>query len=439
MSKAFVSSSTVLLIDRLFRAAIGLGVGIVIARHYGPELFGQLSYVLLAATLFGSLATLGLDDIGPRDMVASPLENLNRNQMLATILRVRTLGGLLAYGLLVLFIYWDAGSGVAYGIALILGLYLPLQSGDAYDYRLRSERKFSLIAITRTFSAVCASTFKLISVFFGWPVYVIAAAMTGEYGLNKAFFAWINRSQFGQSGAFHLVYAKLLLRRSWKIMLSGIVLAFQVRIEYYLIEKFLDWSSVGQYAAALKIFEILDVVPIIFAMVLMPELAIQLKNSSKEQFKVFFERSYLGGLLIYGAMLPAMLFIIWAFPYAFGEKYAGAQVLLPLLLIRPLFGMLSTVRGVFVILEHRYFYPLICASIGFGFSFVFAFLLIPQWGLVGAVYANLLGLLGSTVLADLLFYRGSTLALLRSVGQFPYFLKRASTYMNFINSDHGKK
>lgn len=428
MSRSFFSASSALLIDRFFRAGIGLVVGILIARHYGPEEFGQLSYVLLAATLFGSLATLGLDEIGPRDMATLRPDHPNRGDMLKTILRIRFLGGLVAYVLLVLFVYLELGIGTSYWIALILGLYLPLQASDAYDYRFRVENKFSLIAITRSFSAFCSSILKIVSVILGFPIYVVAIAMTGEYGLNNLIFFWLNKSQFGTGSQFNAAYSRLLLSRSWKIMLAGIVMALQIRVEYFLIEKFLDWNSVGQYSAALKIFEILEVVPIIFAMVLMPKLAASLQKKSKSQFDEAFQRSYLGGIAIYLALLPLMGLIILVFPYAFGEKYLTAQALLPLLIIRPLFGMFSAIRGVFVIIEHHYLYPLIASSLGFVISLTAALTLIPKLGLIGAVIANLAGLFGSTILADLLFYRKSTVALMKSIQQLPFAIEKLRSF-----------
>ena len=311
---------------------------------------------------------------------------------------------------------------------MILGLYLPLQSADAFEYRFRVEGKFLLIALTRSFSALCASAVKILSVFLGWPIYVIAAAMTGEYACNSWIFSRINRTQFGVNGEFNFAYAKLLLGRSWKIILAGVVIALQVRIEYYLIEKMMSWSDVGQYSAALKIFEILDVVPIIFSLILMPQLASSLHGASDEKLKQSFQGAYLSGLLIYFALIPVMVIIIWAFPLAFGDQYLAAQALLPLLMIRPLFGMLNAIRGVYVILEHRYFFPLLSASIGLLLSFGAAYLLIPVYGLYGAVIANLLGLLGSTILADLLFYRKSTIALITCFQQSYSLVKKLCSF-----------
>lgn len=418
MSRSFFSASSALLLDRIFRAGMGLLVSIAIARHYGPAEFGQLSYVLLAASLFGALATLGLDEIGPRDMAAMHADHPSRADMLQTILRIRLFGGLIAYILLLGFIYLDAGTGSIWWIAIILGLYLPLQSADAYDYCFRVEKKFNYIACTRSISALISSALKMVAILLGWPIYAIAGAMTGEYAFSGAIFTFLNKSKLKISGKFNSLYAVQLIRRSWKIMLAGIVVAFQVRVEYYLIEKYLGWDSVGQYAAALKIFETLDVIPIIFTVVLMPELAIYIRSGVKQKFAESYQGSYLAGILIYLFMIPIMLVIIWIFPIAFGDKYIAAQELLPFLLIRPLFVMISVIRGVFVVLDHRYFYPIVSSILGLIVTIVIASMLIPLYGLYGAIAANLLGLFSSTILCDLFFYRESSYALLTCWKQF---------------------
>lgn len=70
MHRKLIQSSFFLLADRGFRLTISFVLGIFIARFYGPAEFGQLNYVLATASLFGSLSSLGLDDIVPRDMAA---------------------------------------------------------------------------------------------------------------------------------------------------------------------------------------------------------------------------------------------------------------------------------------------------------------------------------------------------------------------------------
>ncbi len=52
-----------LLVDRVLRLALGVVVGIWIARYLGPARFGLLNYAVAFAGAFGALATLGLDAV----------------------------------------------------------------------------------------------------------------------------------------------------------------------------------------------------------------------------------------------------------------------------------------------------------------------------------------------------------------------------------------
>jgi O-antigen/teichoic acid export membrane protein len=90
--------------------------------------------------------------------------------------------------------------------------------------------------------------------------------------------------------------------------------------------------------------------------------------------------------------------------------------------------MFSAIRGVFVIIEHHYLYPLIASSLGFAISLIASLALIPKLGLIGAVIANLAGLFGSTILADLLFYRKSTVALVKSFQQLPFVIDKLRSF-----------
>ena len=61
-----------LVIERAVRFALGLFVGLLVARYLGPAGLGSLSYCLALVTLVGFLPALGLDAILKRDLIAAP-------------------------------------------------------------------------------------------------------------------------------------------------------------------------------------------------------------------------------------------------------------------------------------------------------------------------------------------------------------------------------
>lgn len=418
MHKKIIQSSFFLLADRGFRLAISFVLGIFIARFYGPAEFGQLNYVLATASVFGSLSSLGLDDIVPRDMAALDRPGLSRDDIEKTALMMRLFGGAAAYILVLGLIFYESGLSRLFVIACILALYLPIQACDVYEYRLRVEDEFSKLAFSRSLSAFVANLLKAVVLVFSLPIGYMAAAMTSETAMTSTAFRFFLKKKGFVAGTFQIDYAKDLLRRSWKIIIAGMLIVFQARIEYFLIEKFLGWQDLGQYAAALKIFEIIDVVCVILVAVLMPKLAAKVTNDNAQ---LYARRTYLIGFAIYLSLIPVMVALIFLFPYFYGAQYAAAAAILPWLFLRPLFGMLNSVRGMFIILQNNYWYPALSAICSLAVSIVAGYNLIPQYGLYGAVASSMLGLLTLTIVADLFFNRKNFFAVFTCFDEWTYF------------------
>ncbi|MBU3637590.1 oligosaccharide flippase family protein [Polynucleobacter sp. es-MAR-4] len=418
MHKRIIKSSFFLLVDRGFRLAISFVLGVLIARFYGPAEFGQLNYVLATASVFGSLSSLGLDDIVPRDMAALNQAGLSRDDIQKTAFILRLIGGTAAYILVLMLTFYESGASRLFLIACLLALYLPIQAGDIYEYRLRVEDEFSKIAFSRSLAAFLANVLKALVLIFALPIGYIATAMTSEFAMTSTFFKLCLKKKGFMPGVFQLDYAKDLLARSWKIIFAGLLITFQARVEYFLIEKFLGWQEVGQYSAALKIFEIIDVVCVILVSVLMPKLA-SIVNS--ENARLYGRRTYLIGFAIYFLLIPVMILLVVVFPYVYGVQYAEAAAILPWLLLRPLFGMLGSIRNMFIVLADNYWYPALSSLCSLMVSILAGYSLIPQYGLYGAIASSMLGLLTLTILTDLVFYRKNSIAVFTCFYEWPYF------------------
>ena len=418
MHKRIIQSSFFLLADRGFRLVISFVLGVLIARFYGPEEFGQLNYVLATASVFGSLSSLGLDDIVPRDMAALNQEGLSRDDIEKTAFILRLFGGAAAYILVLGLTFYESGASRLFVIASLLALYLPVQAGDVYEYRLRVEDEFSKIALSRSLAAFLSNVLKALVLIVTLPISYIAMAMTSEFLLTTTFFKLCLKKKGFLPGSFRLEYAKSLLLRSWKIIFAGLLITFQARVEYFLIEQFLGWQEVGQYSAALKIFEIIDVICVILVTVLMPKLAAMINS---ENDMVYRRRTYLIGFSIYCLLIPAMIVLTIIFPYLYGAQYAEAAAVLPWLFLRPLFGMLGSVRNMFIVLEGNYWYPALSALCSLIVSVITGYSLIPEYGLYGAIASSMLGLFTLTVLTDLVFYRKNSFAVFTCFDEFSYF------------------
>jgi hypothetical protein len=61
--QAILGNSAWLFTDKILRMGVGLVLGVWVARYLGPGRFGLLNYGIAFASLFGSLATFGVDGI----------------------------------------------------------------------------------------------------------------------------------------------------------------------------------------------------------------------------------------------------------------------------------------------------------------------------------------------------------------------------------------
>lgn len=404
-----LSASAWLFADRFIRLGLSFVVGVLIARHFGPVEFGQITFVVATAGVFGSLSSLGLDDLVPKDMAQNQQLGVSVDDMQHTALVMRLFGGGLSYCLLLVAVWWTGGLGLLFWLALILGPYFLLQATDVYEYRLRVDGRFASIAKVRTISSLASNALKLLAIWLSLPISYLAGAMTAEFSFNAAIFRKIAlQKDAWKIGRFHSSYARSLLGRSWKIVVAGVLGVLQFRLEYWLVEHFLGWDSVGQYSAALKIVELFDMVTMILIAVMLPEFSRQYARQPERTMR----QGYLLGCLTILLLLPFMVIAVILFPMVYGEMFEQAASILWLFMLRPFFMMITSIRNMLLVIENKFWYPVFYAAIGVCVSFALGIYLIPTFGLLGAVMCAVLSLFASTLLADALFNRRSLYYLL---------------------------
>jgi len=415
-----VSTSGWLFIDRFVRMGVGFLVGILIARHYGPEQWGMLSYLVASATLFAALATAGSEDIILRDLSQADSPQKIANIQKTTFI-LRLFFGSLAYAALVTLIGWSQGIGLTFYMALAYGSLFIFQASEIWEYRLRIEHRVAIIARTHILTSFFSSIVKVICVIFGWPLIYVTCSMSAEYAGNMGLLANYRARHWSLwLGQFDSTYAKNLLKSSLLVMVSVTLVAAQVRCEYYLVDYFLGIESVGIYAAAFKCMELFDILVVIFSMTLVPELA---KRHVLEH-PVLASRTYLLGFVIFLLMLIPITLLYFLFPWLYGAKYIAAQELIPWLAMRPLLVILGSIRSIFLVLEGRLRYVPLCATVGLVCSLTAGWFLIPLLGLVGAAVSGLISLFVSNFVMDVFFQPQNIARMRGAFSQWGYVVEK---------------
>jgi PST family polysaccharide transporter len=398
--------------------ALGVVVGAWVARYLGPLSFGQLSYATAYVALFQTIATLGLDGVVVRDIARN---QKIAGELLGTVFMLRLCAGSFSWLIAVCVLAISKGPGDTYVfLTAILGTNLVFQAGDAIDLWFQSQSQNRRTVFAKLFAGVISNILKVALIYIKAPVYAFAAVLALEIALGALalgivyrFFPAPQRWQWRRSQAVRV------LNESWPFMLAAGVNMIQARVEYVMIESFLGAAALGQYAAAARFVEIFDIIFISLAASIYPRAASQ----ANDRWDFTFRKMYLLAMLTYAAIVP-LLFVVWlCLGLIYGPSYAMARELFPLMAIRPLLGYIGITKSMAIRVNFWSHYALISSTVGALVASAGAYVLLPRYGLHGAILASLSSYLISNVIIDAIFYRSNFKNMVYCWKEWPYFFQ----------------
>ena len=157
-----VANISWLFADRILRMGFGLIVGVWVARYLGVQQFGIVNYATAFVAIFNPLATLGLDVVVVRRLVADPEQ---QQQILGTSFWMRFVAGWLTWAIAIIGIYVLRPDDRTMIVTVtILGAASIFQSIDTIDLWFQSQvqSKYSVLAKNAAFLATASIKVGLI-------------------------------------------------------------------------------------------------------------------------------------------------------------------------------------------------------------------------------------------------------------------------------------
>lgn len=399
-----------LFVDRVVRLVSVLVTSIFVTRYLGPELFGQLNYASAFVGIFFALTAMGLDGILVRDLVRRPGR---RDRLLGTAAVIKLGGaGILFLTVLVLILTKDIEAIKVHMIILIAAAEF-LKPFAVVEQYLLSKVQARITAKVNIAQTLLASLFRLVLVLAHASLIWFAWAYIVEMVIGVAGFLVAYRRQglsWRQWRYDHLT-AKYLLNQSWPLVIFGLALYVQAKIDQVMIGDILKRTmgesmadaEVGQYSAALKMIEALGFLPSIIVASLAPAITgARLKDRKLyvdrlvNQYRLMFLLFLVVSVPLYFLAEPAMVLL-------FGEEFRKAGYLLSLFAIRLFFTNMGVAKSSFITNESLFKYSLITAVVGALLNITMNYLLIPSYQSEGAIWAMIGSFFVSIFLMDLLF------------------------------------
>jgi O-antigen/teichoic acid export membrane protein len=379
-----------LFFDKILRMGVGFFVGVWIVRYLGPEQFGLLSFATAFAGLFGAFATLGLQGIVVRDIVHNPD---CAPETLGTAAILQLIGGTAAYLIfLVAIAYIRPEDSIARTIVAILGSTMLLKASEISVYWFESKllSKYTVWVQNGVFLVFAAVKVILILeqaslIAFVWimlaeavVVAIILLAVLNKYGLLLTKLRVSTKR------------AKLLLKDSWPLLLSGISITIYMQIDKIMLGKMVGYEEVGIYSVATLISTVWYFLIPIFLATLFPSLT----NLHAQRSGLLSQRwIQLYTLMFWFSVVVALILSIFSnilVEFIFGEMYTRSASVLVIHVCAGVNVAIGSVWSQWLLLENKLKIGLYSQLLGMIINVGLNFWLIPSFGAIGAALATLL-------------------------------------------------
>lgn len=391
-----------LFFDKVLRMGVGLLVGVWIARYLGPEQFGLLSFATAFVGLFGAFAGLGLQGIVVRDIV---LEPAGKGETLGTAAVLHVLGGLVAYGLILLVIFWlRPEDTLAKTLVAILGSMMLFKASDVAVYWFESQvlSKYTVLVQNGTFLAF--ALVKVVLILQDAPLVLFAWMVMGEAFAGAVLMFWaISRVGFPLAGLrATAIRAGEMLRASWPLLVSGVAITVYMKVDQIMLGQIIGDKAVGLYSAATRISEVWYFVPMAIVASVLPAI-LQSRMASEAQY--YRRLQLLFDVMVWlsiGVAVPMTFLSTPVVTLLFGSDYAAAGEVLAVHIWAAIFVFLGVASSNWYLAENRLVLNLQRAILGMAVNVVLNLCLIPSYGALGAAWATVISYAAAAFFFDLL-------------------------------------
>lgn len=387
--KKYFANTSWLFFERFLRMGISFVVSIFVVRYLGPKDFGLYSYALSFFGLFASLSTLGLESITTREIVKHPDK---KDEINGTVFYLRITGSICAIILIgITLLLAGEETFTAILIMILSGTFL-FQSFSVIEYYFRGivQAKYNAYALSA--SVILASVFKIILILLKAPLIyfvisvvfeyaVLAIGLVGVYHLNKlSIFSW----------KYSKTIAASLLKDSWPLALSGIVVMIYMRIDQIMIKNMLSTEAVGHYSVAVRLSEAWYFIPVTLCNSIFPAI-VNAKNVSQEFYNNRMQKLYdLLTWLAIGIAVPVTIFSDQIIQLLFGSEFSSASPVLTIYIWAGVAVFLGVASSQYLINESLTKLSFNRNLIGMLLNIILNFVLIQNYGIVGAAIATVI-------------------------------------------------
>ncbi len=416
--------------EKVLRMIINLSVGIYVVRYLGAENFGKLSYCLSLVGMFAVIAKLGLDNIVVRNLVQ---EEDSAQEILGTAFILKLIGSLATVALIIYVTFAFNDDPQVHWITIIIALGLVLNSFEVIDFWFQSKVLSGSIVIIRSIQLILSSLTKLLFISLELPLsaFVWLILIDGILRTGGIVYMYFKHNEFTFLWKFNFAKAINMLRDSWPLILSGVMVTIYMKIDQVMLGNMASNEAVGNYAAAVKFSEVWYFVPIAICSSVFPSI-IRARQRSKQEYYEKLQALYdLMAWMSLAIAIPMTFVSSILINHLLGNGYTEAGKILAWHIWAGPFVFLGVARGKWLMAENLTWLSFATTSLGTMINLMFNFLLIPAYGGRGAAIATVISYAVASHLACMIYPKMfDTAWMLTKALLVPFRVRQNSIYLS---------
>jgi O-antigen/teichoic acid export membrane protein len=400
MIQKYLKNISWLFIEKIFRIISGLFVGIWVARYLGPKDFGMFSYAMSFVGLFITVGSLGVDSILVRELVKTPEK---RHTLLGTSFLMKLIGAFFVFCILFIFLSVSPNEQPINLMIWIIGGTVFFQALNVIEFYFQSIVKSKYVVFANLIALSISAGLKIIFILTYQSVIYFAGVFLLEsivFGFGLVYFYQNQKLNF-KNWEIDVVVAKSILKDSWPLILTGVVISVYMKIDQVMIKHLIGDTAVGEYAVAVKLSELWYFIPIVIVSSVYPAL-IEAKKNSEEFFKSRLQKLY--DLMVWMAIfiaVPMTFLSDFVVTLLYGNAYESAGGVLMIHIWTGIFVFMGLAFSNYLTIENLTKKSLYRTTLGAVVNVILNFILIPKLGIKGGAVATLIAQITTNYLYDL--------------------------------------
>jgi polysaccharide transporter, PST family len=361
------------------------GASLILARYLGSEKLGEFGAIYAYASLFGWLATFGIDAIMSREA------SIDREQA-SNILRSGTkLCLIFAVGATVLSLVIAPLVGYKGHLYFLLifailemlllsplrlpGVVFQVDLKQWYSAGINLSRQFVWLLLVVALAWFQAPLITVIV----WRFVVAAMEAILIWGISRRFLSRVLDSRPSR--------ARFYLASAAPMAFSSLLASIYMRVDQVMLHNMVNDSILGQYVVAVRVSEMFEMLPAALIASLVPILSISVKDP--QIFRGYLDRTFRYFLILACAICVAITagaaFIV---NLLYGRQFAAATPLLTVLIWSEVSTFFSVVVINAMVARNLQRYLLVPTAAGAVSNIALNLYLIPRYAALGAAWAT---------------------------------------------------